>query len=159
MITATITLSSYTVLLALHVLCAVLWVGGGAMLHGMGRLAEKSGDRNRMNQFAIDAAFIGPRFFAPLSVLLLVFGLLLVDKAGAEMSDPWVSIGTIGWVISFLIGILFYPRADRKREAIVAGQGIESEAFLASYHQVARVSMFEVTMLLLIVIDMAIKPS
>lgn len=159
MIPASVTFSAYTILLTVHIVAAVLWVGGGFTTHAFGRLAEKSGDRNRMNQFALDAAFIGPRFYAPLSILLLAVGIPLVDKAGYEMSEAWVSIGFAGWIISFLVGILFYPRADKRRAAIVASEGVESEAFLASYHQVARVNMIELTILLLVVIDMAIKPS
>ena len=159
MIPASVTFSGYTVLLAVHILAAVLWVGGGATMHAFGRFAEKSGDRNRMNQFSIDAAFIGPRFYAPLSILLLAVGIPLVDKAGYEMSDMWVSIGFTGWIISFLIGILYYSRADKRRAAIVESEGVESEAFLAGYHQVARVNIIELTILLLVVIDMAIKPT
>ena len=159
MILASVTLSGYTVLLALHILCAVLWVGGGATLHAMGRLAEKSGDRERMNQFAIDAAFIGPRLYAPLSGVLLIAGIFLVDKAGYDMSEPWIGVGYAGWINSFLIGVVFYARADKRRQAIIAAEGTGSDAFLANYHQVARVNMIELTILLLVVIDMAIKPS
>lgn len=159
MIPASVTFSGYTVLLAVHVAAAVVWVGGGFTMHAFGRLAERSGDRHRMNQFAIDAAFIGPRFYAPLSILLLAAGIPLVDKAGYQMSNAWVSVGFTGWIISFLVGILVYTRADKQRAAIVASEGVESEAFLASYHRVARVNMIELTMLLLVVIDMAIKPS
>lgn len=159
MITASITLSGYTVLLALHIACAVLWVGGGFTMHAFGRIAQKSGDRVRMNQFAIDAAFIGPRFYAPLSILLLVFGSFLVDKAGYEMSATWVGIGWAGWIISFLIGILYYSRADKRRAQIVETDSIGSDAFLASYRQVQRVNTIELTILLLVVLDMAIKPT
>ncbi len=159
MILASVTLSGYTVLLALHILCAVLWVGGGATLHAMGSLAAKSGDRDRMNQFSIDAAFIGPRLYAPLSAILLVAGIFLVDKAGYDMSAPWIGVGYAGWIISFLIGVLYYPRADKRRAAVVAAEGVGSDAFLASYRQVMHVNTIELTILLLVVVDMAIKPS
>ena len=127
-------------------------------MHAFGRLARKSGDRERMNQFSKDAAFIGPRFYAPLSAVLLIAGIFLVKKAGYEMSDAFVSIGFTGWIISFLVGVLYYPRAGKRREAIVASDGLQSDAFLASYAQVAKVNMIELTILLLVVIDMALKP-
>ena len=152
-------ITGYTVLLAIHILCAVLWVGGGATLHAMGRLAQKSGDRRRMNEFSQDAAFIGPRFYAPLSLALLVAGIFLVDKAGADMSDLWVTLGFTGWIASFLIGVLYYPRAGRRREEIVASEGLDSPAFLDSYRQVANVNLIEMTILILVVIDMALKPT
>ena len=152
------TIDGTSILLAVHILAAVLWVGGGATLHAMGRLASKSGDRERMNQFSKDAAFIGPRFYAPLSAVLLIAGIFLVDKAGYEMSDAFVSIGFTGWIISFLVGVIYYARADKRREAIVASEGVQSDAFLASYAQVAKVNMIELTILLLVVIDMTLKP-
>lgn len=156
MIIASIT--AYKTLLAIHILAAVLWVGGGATLQVMGRIARRSGDRERMNQFSKDAAYIGPRLYAPLSIILLLVGFPLVDKAGYELSDTFISIAFAGWIVSFLIGILYYARADRKREAIVASEGVGSDAFLASYAQVARVNVIELTILVLVVLDMAIKP-
>ena len=156
MILATIT--AYKLLLAVHILAAVLWVGGGVTLHVIGRLAQKSGDRERMNQFSKDAAYIGPRLYAPLSVILLLVGFPLVDKAGYEMSDAFISIAFAGWIASFLIGILYYSRADKKREAIVASEGLGSDAFLASYKQVAMINSIELTILILVVLDMTLKP-
>ncbi len=151
-------ISGYTVLLTIHMLCAALWVGGGVTLHALGRMALGSGDRERMQQFSLDAEKIGPRFYAPLSLLMLAAGIFLVDKAGAEMSALWVNLGFAGWIVSFLIGILYYPRAGRKRDAIIASEGKESDAFLAQYVRVANVNLLELTILLLIVVDMTIKP-
>ncbi len=150
--------STYTVLLALHLLCAVLWVGGSGTLHAMGRIAQKSGDRQRMLQFSKDAEFIGPRLYAPLSLGLLIFGVLLVNNVGYDHSDLWITLAYVGWLSSFVIGVGFYPRAARKRDAILADEGLESDKFLENYVQTATISMVEMTILLLVVVDMAIKP-
>lgn len=146
------------VLLTLHILAAVIWVGGGVTLHVLGRIAGASGDRRRMNEFSETAEFLGPRLYAPLSMLLLVMGILLVDKAGYEQSDAFVGIGYAGWIASFLIGVLYYPRAGKRRAEIVAGDGIDSPAFLANYRQAATVSTVEITILLLVVVAMGVKP-
>jgi len=150
--------STYTVLLALHILFAVLWVGGAGTLHAIGRLAAASGDRQRMLQFSKDAEFLGPRFYAPLSLGLLVAGILLVNEVGYDQSELWIMLAYTAWLISFAIGIGYYPRVGRKRDTILATDGLESDAFLANYKQVATVSLVELTILLLVVIDMAIKP-
>src|SRR5215210_5901335 len=150
--------TSYTVLLTLHVLAAVLWVGGGVTLHLMGRLAQRSGDRDRMLAFSRDSDVVGPRFYAPLSLLLLIAGILLVDKVGADASTLWIMLGMAGWVVSFLIGVLYYSRAGRRREAIVAAKGAGSEAFLALYRQVLSVNVLEIAILVLVVADMTLKP-
>ena len=144
--------------LFLHILTAVLWVGGGVTMHVFGQLARKSGDRGRMLQFSKDANWIGPRFYAPLSVVLLICGFVLVNKENWDISETFVSIGLAGWVVSFLIGVLYYARAQKKMDAIVAGDGLESDAFLAQYRQVMFVNIAEQLMLMFIVFDMTWKP-
>lgn len=150
--------TSYTVLLTLHVVCAVLWIGGGATLHVIGRRVLASGDRKRMQDYSRDADFIGPRFYAPLSLVLLVAGMLLVDKVGGDFSDTWISLGLAGWIVSFVIGILYYPRAARRREAIVDSDGLDSDVYLAQFRQVSSVNLIELTILLLVIADMTLKP-
>jgi uncharacterized membrane protein len=151
--------TTYTVLLTVHVIAAVLWVGGGTMLHVFGTLAMKSGDRARMNQYCIDSAWIGPRMFAPLSLTLLVMGFLLVNEVNYDQSALWIILAEIGWVISFLIGILYYPRSDKARVAVIEAEGLEGAGFLANYRQMMRISQIELLILLLVIVDMTIKPT
>ena len=152
-------INAYTVLLSLHILAAVLWVGGGGTLQVLGRQALASGDRARMQAFSEQAEWIGPRFYAPLSVVLMVAGLFLVDQAGYEFSELWVGLGMAGWFVSFVIGIAYYPRAGKKRDQIIATEGLESGAFLANYKQAATVNLIELLILAAVVVEMAIKPT
>lgn len=151
--------NTFTILLTVHVLAAVVWVGGGTMLHVFGRLALSSGDRARMNQYAIDASKIGPRMFAPLSFLLLVMGFLLVEEVGYDQGALWIILAEIGWVISFVIGVGYYPRAERKRVAAIEASGLDGEAFLENFRTIMRVNQTELLILLLVVVDMTIKPT
>lgn len=98
----------YEFLLAVHILAALMWVGGGVTMHLFGRRARSSGEVSRMVEFTRDANLIGPRFYAPLSLILLVAGMLLVDEAGYEMSQTWITLAFIGWMVSFVIGVGFY---------------------------------------------------
>ena len=150
--------TTYTVLLTLHIVAAVLWVGGGVTLHLMGRLAARSGDRDRMLAFSRDGDIVGPRFYAPLSLVLIVAGFLLVDEVNGDLSDTWIALGLAGWFASFLIGVLYYPRAGKRREAIVAAEGAGSDAFLAVYRQIMSVNLIEIAILVLVVADMTLKP-
>ena len=151
-------ITGYTVLLTLHILCAVAWVGGSVMLQVIGQMTRASGDRRRMHEFAQLAGKLGAVMFAPLSVGVLLFGIFLVSKAGYDMSDGFVGVGYLGFVVSLILGMTFYPRAGRKREEIAGSDGIESDAYLANYMRIANVSLVETTVLLIVVICMAIKP-
>ena len=71
----------YEFLLTVHVLCAVIWVGGAVMMHVFGRLATKDGPEPQLI-FTQHSIRLGNLIFAPLSVILLVAGVLLVDEVG-----------------------------------------------------------------------------
>jgi uncharacterized membrane protein len=147
----------YDFLLAVHILAAVLWVGGGATMHLFGRLATKEGPESQA-VFVRQSNMIGPRFYAPLSMLLLIAGILLVNEAGYEFSDPWVGIGMAGWLFSFAVGVGYYGRAGKRFEEAAAAEGPASGAAQAVYRQVVNVNVVELAILFFVVIVMAVKP-
>ena len=147
----------YEFLLTVHVLCAVIWVGGGVMMHIFGRLATKEGPEQQLI-FTQQSIRLGNLIFAPLSVVLLVAGILLVNEVGYSYGDPWVSIGFLGFLVSFLLGVAYYPRAGKQYGEIVAGDGPSSTAAQALYRRTATVNTVEITILLLVIVAMTTKP-
>jgi uncharacterized membrane protein len=147
----------YEFLLAVHILCAVIWVGGGVMMHVFGRLATKEGPEREL-VFTRESIRLGNIIFAPLSVVLLIAGILLVEEVGYSYGDFWITIGFIGFLTSFVLGVVYYPRAGRQYEQVAVGDGAGSAAAQAIYRRTATVNMVELTVLLLVVIDMAVKP-
>ena len=147
----------YEFLLAVHILCAVIWVGGGVMMHVFGRLATKEGPEREL-VFTRDSIRLGNIIFAPLSVVLLIGGVLLVEEVGYRYGDLWITLGFLGFLNSFLIGILYYPRAGRRYETIAASDGPGSPPAQALYRRTANVNMYELAVLLLMVVNMAVKP-
>ncbi len=77
----------YEGLLAVHILCAVLWAGGGVTLHVLGRRAVKAGPEAGVG-FAESAGWVGSRIYAPLSLLLLVLGIVLVGRPATSTRTP-----------------------------------------------------------------------
>ena len=147
----------YEFLLAVHVLAAVIWVGGGVTMHIFGRLATKEGPERQL-AFTGESIRIGNMVYAPLSVILLIAGILLVDEVGYSYGDPWITIGFLGFLVSFVLGVGYYPRAAKRYAEVAAGESPGSSAAEAIYERTAVVNMFELTVLLLVVIDMAVKP-
>jgi uncharacterized membrane protein len=147
----------YEFLLAIHILCAVIWVGGGVTLHIFGRLATKEGP-DRQLVFTEQSIRLGNMLYAPLAFILLIAGVLLVEEVGYDYSELWITFGFIGFLTSFLIGVGYYSRAGKRYAAIAAGEGAGSDSAQSIYRQVAMVNMFELTVLLLVVVAMAVKP-
>ena len=111
----------YEFLLAVHVLAAVIWVGGGVTMHIFGRLATKEGPERQL-AFTGESIRIGNMVYAPLSVILLIAGILLVDEVGYSYGDPWITIGFLGFLVSFVLGVGYYPRAAKRYAEVAAGE-------------------------------------
>ncbi len=152
-------MSMYEFWLAVHILCAVLWVGGGVSVHILGRWTMKSGDAERMVAFNRDALKLGNRFYAPLAIVLIIAGVGLVEEVGYAYSDLWITLGFLGWFFSLAGGDRLLPatgQEDRDRDR--CRMASSSATAVDGIRQVLLVNSIEILVLVLVVIDMAIKP-
>ncbi|NLT06859.1 MAG: DUF2269 family protein [Solirubrobacterales bacterium] len=148
----------YEFLLTIHVLAAVIWVGGGTAMHILARRVLKRGDGEEIYRFSKEINTVALRLYAPLAVILLVAGILLVNEANYEFSQAWISIAFVGWGISFLLGVGYYGPQDKKLQALVAAEGPQAPGVVANIRQAVFVNQIELAILLLIVVDMTVKP-
>jgi uncharacterized membrane protein len=148
----------YEFLLTIHVLAAVIWVGGGLAMHILGRRVLKRGDSQEIFAFSNEINTVALRLYAPTSLILLVSGILLVNEAGYEFSQLWITLAFIGWAFSFLVGVGYYGPQDKKLQALVAADGPAAPGIVGNVRQALLVNSVEQLVLFLIVIDMTIKP-
>ena len=144
-------------LLTLHVLAAVIWVGGSVLLLALGYYL-RGRDMNTRVEYTRWTEWLGPRIFAPMSIIVIVAGHLLVNEIGYDFDQTWLVLGQVGWFMSFLIGIGFYPREGKKRERLVEQHGTEHESVAASINRVLTVATIDTLIVVLVVIDMTVKP-
>lgn len=148
----------YEFLLTIHVLAAVIWVGGGIAMHILGRRVLKRNDPQEIYKFSEEVNIIGLRLYAPVSLILLVAGILLVNEVGYEFSQTWITLGFLGWIISFLVGIGYYGPQDKKLQTLVAAEGPTAPGVVANVRQALLVNSIEILILVLVIIDMTTKP-
>jgi uncharacterized membrane protein len=148
----------YEFLLTIHVLAAVIWVGGGLAMHILGRRVLKRGDNNEIFEFSKEINTVALRLYAPTSLILLVAGILLVNEAGYDFSDLWITLAFIGWIFSFIVGIAYYGPQDKKLQALVAADGPTATGVVDNVRQALLVNSVEQLVLFLVVIDMTTKP-
>ena len=148
----------YEFLLTIHVLAAVIWVGGGITIHVLGRRVLKRGDDQEVYEFSKEINTVAMRLYAPTSLILLVAGILLVNEAGYEFSQTWITLAFIGWAFSFVVGIGYYGPQDKKLQALVAAEGPTAPGVVENVRQALMVNSFEILILVLVVIDMTVKP-
>ena len=148
----------YDFLLTIHVLAAVIWVGGGTAMHILGRRVLKRGDNQAIYEFSKEINIVGLRLYAPVSLILLVAGIFLVNEAGYDFSDTWITLGFLGWIVSFLVGIGYYGPQDKKLQKLVAEKGETDPGVQQNVKQALMVNQVELLILFLVVIDMTTKP-
>ena len=92
------------------------------------------------------------------SLILLIVGVLLVNEVGYDFSETWITLGFLGWTVSFLVGIGYYGPKDKKLQALVAAEGPTAPGVVENVRQALMVNSFEILILVLVVIDMTVKP-
>ena len=143
-------------LLSLHLLAATIWVGGGVMVDIQAARALRSDDPARMAGFLSDAGFVGQRIFAPASLILLLAGFGLIAEVDYDF-DVWIIVALAVWLFSFIIGMAYFgPEGNRLAEMVERGD--TAGEFQSRLSRLATLSRVETALLLLVVVDMAIKP-
>jgi uncharacterized membrane protein len=137
----------YTVLLTLHILMVIAWLGASLTLQVLSvRAANSTGG---LAAYTDQLAWFGERWFPAVSGLAGLLGVLLWIDGPWDFGEVWILIAAGGWIISSAVGATqLGPRALKLRDA-------PSAAALREFQTFARVDF---TLLVLIVADMVMKP-
>ncbi|MFL5780252.1 MAG: DUF2269 family protein [Thermoleophilaceae bacterium] len=152
--------NTYTVLKTIHILAITVWVGGGALLVMLIARARRASDTPTLLALIRQVQFVGPRVFAPSSLIALVTGIWMIQNGYLYGDyDLWVILGLIGWAATFVTGNFFLRPAGEKLGAALAATGPEhpeAQRYMARILNVARVDQL---VLALVIVDMVIKPT
>jgi uncharacterized membrane protein len=156
----TLVLTHYNELKFVHVLSAVIWVGGAATVQVYAMLAQRTNDPVRVAAFASDTQFVGTRIFLPTSLILLVSGMLTLRASGGawDYGQGWVRFGLVVIALSIVTGAGFLgPESGRISKATRA-QGVQSPEVQARIRRIFLVSRIELVLLVAVIFDMVVKP-
>lgn len=149
----------YELFLFVHILMAIVWVGGGVMLQLLALRVLASTDAARTAGFAGDVEQIGMKVFMPASLLLLVsaIGLMLNDASPWDWGEPFVTVGLVVWAISFVAGAGYLGPTSGKIKRSIEATGPTSPESLRLIGNVLRYSRIELVLLLVVVFMMTVK--
>jgi uncharacterized membrane protein len=147
----------YSLVKFLHVVSAVVWVGGGLMLTMLGLRAVLAGDMVATAQAMRASGEMGGRVMMPASLATLVFGLVLC-WFWVGFSELWVLIGLAGYATTFVIGAFVFKPAGERMAAAIARDGI-TPAALGEGARILRVARLDYAVMLVVLADMVLKPS
>jgi uncharacterized membrane protein len=150
---------TYQIYLAIHVLAAVIWVGGDVTLTTLGIVFERRGEGDTLAALGRMGTWIGTRVYTPVLFIVIVFGIALMRELDTDWGQFWVIFGLIGWALAGTIGIAFVgPELGRIDEA-ARTHGPESPEVAARVKRLFMIFRFDTALLILIVIDMTARPS
>ena len=148
----------YEILKYLHIVAAIIWIGGAAFFNVLGTQVAGARDGVQLAWFGRRIEWLGTRYFTPFSILVLLFGLAMVGESDVwHFSDAWIGIGLAGIVATIVTGAGFLgPTAGRLARAIDAGApSTDIEALMGRILWVARIDL---VVMFLVVADMVFKP-
>jgi uncharacterized membrane protein len=149
----------YELLLALHIFAAIIWLGAGFVLAVLVFGAERAANAAKAVGYHQDVAWLSARLFIPASLSVFVIGILLVLEGSWNFDQLWIVIGMAGWLVSFLIGILYFKPESERVDDLVAAHGPGAPEVEARVGRVTAVERFELAILFLVAGDMAVKPT
>ena len=147
----------YPILKFVHIAAVVCWVGGGVMLSILVEQVRRGGNADELASIISRMEWFGPRYFSPLAVVTLLAGIGLT-QIGWSFSQPWVSIGFLGLIISGAIGGGYLTRKGRALKELVAARGANSAEAQAAIGQLLLAARIDLVILAIVVADMVIKP-
>ena len=150
-------MTTYEFLLFAHLLFVVTWVGTDIGIQFLSVRVLGAGPQRTVD-FTADIEWLGTRLLIPASLLVVVFGVLLVNNVGFEFGDTWVILGLAGFLFSAGVGSAFLGPETGRISKLAAERGPEDPDVLARIRRVLLVSRIELVILVLVILDMVVKP-
>ena len=142
-----------------HVLSAMVWVGGGLMLSLIAVRVRSSSDPRAIADFARLLPFVGIRVMMPSVILVLLTGVgLVLADSEFHFSQFWVLLALALFAVAFLIGAVYLSRVAIQLDRAIAepAQAGAGAAALLNHWLVGYSAVLAV--LLVAVWDMVFKP-
>ncbi len=149
----------YSAFKAIHVLAAVIWIGGGAFLTILGVAAERKNDPVELATIARQAATVGEKLFAPAGLVVVAMGIAMMVNTDWGWGRFWVIAGLVGYAITFVTGVGVLAPLAKKVTALVDDKGPADPETMAAIGKILMIARVDIALLLLVVVDMVTKPS
>jgi uncharacterized membrane protein len=148
----------YSAFKTVHVIAAVVWIGGGALLTILGLLAERKDDPVELATVARQAATVGEKLFAPAGLVVVAMGIAMMVNTNWGWGRFWVIAGLVGYAITFILGIGVLAPLAKKVAALLDEKGANDPETTAQIKKILLIARVDVALLLLVVVDMVTKP-
>jgi uncharacterized membrane protein len=149
----------YTFFKSVHVVAAVIWVGGGFIIQAFAFRILRTGDARRQAEFAKDTEVIATRVFIPATWVLLLAGIGMMVNLHLSWGQNWIVFGLIAFALSFVVGAGFLGPEGGRIAAVIEREGPESPEAEARIRRILLISRCELVVLMTVIVNMVVKPA
>ena len=149
----------YELLLLLHIIAAIIWVGAATMYFALELRTDLSGDVEREASHNDDADWLAPRLFIPASMATLILGVLTGIEGNWDFGSLWIIIGLAGFGVSFATGIGYFTPEMKKLAAAIERGGATDPEVRRRIANLKMVGRIELAVLYVVVGSMVAKPT
>ncbi len=142
----------------MHLLGVAIWFGTGFAMLVIGNRFERSGDNAGLKSLFEQAEWISTRIFIPVSLIVLVAGILLVIEGPWSFDQLWVLLGLAGFAVTFVTGLFVLKPQSERIAADLARDGMTSGVAAEIGRMFTRMRI-DYTVIGLVVADMTLKPT
>ena len=148
----------YKIVLFVHVMAVIMWLGAGVVFQLLGERATASNDEAKMRTLISLGETFGKAYFGALTGTVLLSGLLLVIDGDWGFDHVFIIGGLIGIVASGAIGgAVIGPRSERLQERVGGGGALDAEA-VADIVKIKNVGRIDLSIMIVVVFLMTYKP-
>ena len=147
----------YQVALYVHIICAVIWVGGALYAQLLSIRVSRSDDPMELVRLGRNIEYIGMRVFMPAATLLFIAGVIMTIQAWS-FGQVWVAVSVALWILSAALGALYLGPRTKRVSALFDAEGPESVAGRQLISQMFFVSRLELLSFAVIIALMVFKP-
>ncbi len=148
----------YALFKYVHVLFAVVWIGGGALLTILALAAERKEDPMELVTVARQAAFVGEKVFAPAGLVVFLMGVAMMLNTDWGWGRFWIVAGLIGYAVTFVTGVAVLSPLAKKIEVSAEQNGPTAPVTMAMISRILVIARVDVAVLFLVIADMVTKP-
>jgi uncharacterized membrane protein len=148
----------YDVLKFLHVLTAIVWVGGGLALNFLGTRLVAAGTSTEIAGFTRQVEWMGTRVFMPSSLVLLIAGIIMTITDWS-FEELWIVIGIGGFLYSFINGAFLVGPLSGRTGKLLSERGADDPEVSANIQRIFVLGRIELAILVIVVWAMTMKPT
>jgi uncharacterized membrane protein len=147
----------YQLFLFVHVICAVIWVGGAVYAQLLAYRVARSPDPAELPQLARHIESIGTRVFLPAALLLFIAGTAMALQRWS-FGQAWIAVSVALWALSAVVGAVYLGPRVKRAAKLFEAEGPTSQEGRKLIDRLFIVSRLELVWFAVIIALMTFKP-